>query len=927
MNTYKDFATLNSSVKHIVALVHCFKRIYYVERTNVEHFVTRVKVNGVFTTDFTFNPLNKELEINNFVDGSEVVVEYRLFFSNLPINLPYDLDTGFVVEYDARIYTYPNFKSVMSKKDGISLIGSGNLTLINNDSELTSLFDKHIFENKTVEIYSIHSDLPLSEKKIIFKGIITGKSYSDSNISLTLKDSIYALDSQINMKTNADGTLKRICYGFIDGLKSTCTDKYDKVLSTGTVEIFKDDRMVKGIGTSFTKLAQGDSLYIDKEEYKVEIVFSDTVLMIQETAKEYAKSTFCYKYSNSYVDSNRTYLFTGHPSEVNSVQTTGPSSALVTNYADSYSVIEFNNQLKVGDVITYNNQTAVINKILLKDGTDAVIFFDRFLLIGDEPLMDISLKPVKNVFINNEEVSTESFIVDNETELKITLSSDFERNKAISKRLPFYPFCPPNSRCISQKPVMGYSLNFAIKTNPNTALLKNEWFMISDDSTRVWFFIANNYQSDIPTAITSHASYSNGDAINRIVMSGVITSTEYYRKLYYSILSKCDFILSGNLDSKNSTALTRLISENNKMLLLTSGSQNIISSLIVDAGYTTDENTLDLTKFVSIRDIITYNNITTEVIYVDSLFILTRDILNSSDSTISNKPLYYKHIDYITNDDVITANIIAKKRNPVDAVIDLLENNGLGDYIDYEVFNKAKKKIDYTLSLKLPLSFGSKAKPTLKDVIKLINNSCYGSIYVTSELKLGYDIIDSSIGDISTIEDGDVINWSYSDDNFESAFSTISNYNYTDSSNSTNKYQSKMSVLTESTKEVTQDLHLYYLKDVIVMTQRSQFVSALSSKTVKIKGSLALSLLKVGQKVFINLKKHKGVGVVSSVSSNGQTCDIEVFDLGDFVKRGAKIQPNTSVNYYDETDMNNKSFITDNGFINEEEDYLFYLIS
>lgn len=132
--TYNKYINATSSEKIILAHVNAVKRVFNFSSDsgkysrNMSNFVVGVNKNNtelelvnsllLLTDDtkFFFDVSTNKLYLYNYDSNDEIIVKYRLFFSNMPINLSWDLsDTGHQVEYSPRIDASPSFKSQMSQ--------------------------------------------------------------------------------------------------------------------------------------------------------------------------------------------------------------------------------------------------------------------------------------------------------------------------------------------------------------------------------------------------------------------------------------------------------------------------------------------------------------------------------------------------------------------------------------------------------------------------------------------------------------------------------------------------------------------------------------------------------------------------------------------------------------------------------------------
>lgn len=141
--TYNKYISKTASEKITLAHIHGVKRIYNFIPDNglysraVPHFVTGVRngttkqdlevatsLEGVNSSSFYYDSTTSKLYLSNYNhENDEIIVNYRFFYSNSPINLSWDLnDNSFEVEYESRIDSAPSFKSQMSQGKRVSIL-------------------------------------------------------------------------------------------------------------------------------------------------------------------------------------------------------------------------------------------------------------------------------------------------------------------------------------------------------------------------------------------------------------------------------------------------------------------------------------------------------------------------------------------------------------------------------------------------------------------------------------------------------------------------------------------------------------------------------------------------------------------------------------------------------------------------------------
>ncbi len=263
--SHDEYIENNTSEKITLAHIHARKRLYnfaidgsLVSRTT-DNLVNTVTVNGVVldrqtsigavddNTKFFFDIPASKLYLFEFIQlTDEVIVEFRFFLSNVPLNLSWDLgDSSAQVYYEPRIQKIPKFKSVMTQgKKGNSLIGSGSVEILNNDGFYDAIFDNVFFDNADCNIYTYNNDLDPSAAQIIFRGTITGKSFSTDAIKFKVSDKLFKLDARVPSPSYgsevraADSTrTKRVIYGRVDNVLCQSLDQYgiDGITISGTV--------------------------------------------------------------------------------------------------------------------------------------------------------------------------------------------------------------------------------------------------------------------------------------------------------------------------------------------------------------------------------------------------------------------------------------------------------------------------------------------------------------------------------------------------------------------------------------------------------------------------------------------------------------------------------------------------------------------
>lgn len=467
-DTYDEYAASLSSEKITLAHVHAFQQVFNftldsgnLYKKTVDYFVVGVKRLGSFLTSvdtpaevddetkFHYDPKTKQLYLfsnDGDLADEEVILDNRLFFSTHPINLAWDLsnDNASDVEYSPRITKAPGFKSeVGTDQQGVSVTGTGTLTLENIDGALDDLYDTVFFELKLVEIFSTHRDLPPSEAKILYRGFITEKSFTESSVSFKVADTLFKLDQKVPLValTASDGVseafegeFKRRIYGKFEGLLLRSIDQIGEGFElTGTVDNdLIGTTTLTGTGTAFLdELSPEDQIIIQGIEYTVETVDSDTQITISDSdgiQTIFSGATVTAIPEVPWRKKNRQFIIAGHA--LKQVSTTITSNKELNRFiVDDATGIEEGDILQVGSEavtvrrVSGNNITSLFNMLGLKSiGTSVV------------------KQPVQKLFIEGQQVVLSDIASINNTasQADVTISELAEFNITPNRSLPSF---------------------------------------------------------------------------------------------------------------------------------------------------------------------------------------------------------------------------------------------------------------------------------------------------------------------------------------------------------------------------------------------------------------------------------------------------------------------------------------------------------
>lgn len=462
-NTRQEFIDAASSEKIVLAHINAKQRLinfsllsgaiyfkttsYFIDAVAVvgAGTLTRVATLGAVTQGTFYYDINTSRLYINLSDDSdpalsEVIVTNKLFFSNNPVSMPHDLqDTSADVYYDGRISRAPNFSSKIGIEQGlVSTVGSGTIELENGDGGLDEVYDTLVFENQEVAVYSFNRDLPATEAKLIFRGIIHDKGFSSSKVNFGVKDNLFNLLENIpqgiyteadNVNQNVRGSKKRWLYGRVDGLKLQSIDQIgDGYTLTGTGSIIGDSATLTGVGTAFlSEVSPGDALTIGTLEFSVDQVQSDTVIVLDDEA-DYSISgaQMTLKPARAVTTKNRTLFVADHACAkvVKSI-----TSALQFNRVVLNSTLG----LFAGDVVEFQSGERIEIKNIAPGN---IIVLQQNLITLPAIGSTVTRQPIQDVYVEGARLLPADYTINNTaSSTTVTIDADAEINIAPIKNL------------------------------------------------------------------------------------------------------------------------------------------------------------------------------------------------------------------------------------------------------------------------------------------------------------------------------------------------------------------------------------------------------------------------------------------------------------------------------------------------------------
>lgn len=389
--SYTNFQSKESSEKVTIALVNGSRRLIYVDVSPYTIYVDTKKIIKITvdgqeysnrdislesTNSYLYNKETKQLSLyppagfdlrKAFISLTE-----RFYFSTKPLALPHDLDTGYDVFFEPHIKstsTFENSLDVDNQQTDV-IEGDGTITFLNDFDFWKKNYDKISFDNQLVEIYSWSPSIPIQDAKIIYRGNVYSRSYSENEIKLNIKNILYGLRGTLEQKDikslgsdKTDPALgdakRRTVYGRLEGHRPINLDKAvnNRYKLEGTITLNNGSNIVIGNGTMFkSRLLPNDKIYVAGQEFTILDVNSDTDLVL--TSPNNGRSdSFLEYYIQSPVNKryiNRNWLIAGHSLHESSyiVQSGSSSNKLILNNTRS---------LAIGDILRV--QSNELNKI------------------------------------------------------------------------------------------------------------------------------------------------------------------------------------------------------------------------------------------------------------------------------------------------------------------------------------------------------------------------------------------------------------------------------------------------------------------------------------------------------------------------------------------------------------------------------------
>lgn len=883
--SYESFANKTRSQKFILCHIESKKQYKVFDDTldpvfsrSVDYFVSNVSENGtqlieafnnsLSSGQFFYDNINGILYLRTSDDSNpstkNIFLTHKHFYSNIPINLPHDLDSGYDVYYDDLINNIGSLKlEIDFENTGIALETDSSINLQNNSGYFDPIFDTHIWENQKASFYSWGQELALNESKLIYSGTIKDKSFSSSEFKLNLRDQLSELkqvlelpkfssiDGEIDSATN--GKSKRLIFGKVDKIKTTGIDKTlngfavtgtvtgsaDQNLLTGTLSGLVTQTFINGSGTLFlSQLSIGDKI-------KIKTGFSE------------------YTYEVSSIPSNILVNIT---------------SAL----SASFSLAEGRN-LEVSNNIIDGIGTDFINEFSPDDKIKVTVN-----LVDYEYTIAQVVSPIQILITDEIETTFSGYSVTNEPSIPY-------RKKNRKWSISGHKLHEFSCLIVTILSSVTFEVDFIGDIEQGDLIvIESQTYIVTEVSG-----LKISVNQGLPVTVTS------GDSVVKIPVRSVRQgSSQLLADRDYSVTNTTEAIVEiSDLAEFNIAKIKNL----SISFAFVNGS-SIINSLSTD---------VDMTTVISPRDWIKAKRIDAPEWYEVLSVSVTQIILRSNFLGLSGtNTAQLKNPEYIDDNSLITCDCLGLSynsewiRTPSDAVKYIVEQIGITN-IDLQSFSDSKDKCGFELSLFYPMDGGN--VPDTRSMITDINKSCFGSLYVNNSFELAYSIINSDKPeDIEVLKDDDILSFSVSTKNsiinrvellYRQSTDTISGSTSNKSISIESDFVNQSSGI-KNLLSVT--AYLYRDSDAQTIAERWLFFRGLTQSVVKVNSKLNLSSKTLNDKMFLNLSRlfsrygggdRLKIGIINSITKDESSTIVQFNDLGNVFNRVPAMAPDSIIDY------------------------------
>ncbi len=856
-------------------------------------------------------------------------VTYRLFFSNAPIDLPADLVSGLDVPYDGRLQKTSKFKSKFdTDQKGIALEGTGSVTLHNNDGYFAGIYDRLTWENKACKIFSYARGLPLTEKVVLFNGVVTNKDFDDSRVTFQVKDFIYKLRTALDLPvyTSDDGTLpesltgkpKRRLYGRVDGL---LCDPLSNMRTSYELQTVSGDART---GTPITlELVSGfNSVNASDATVQYDLCAGDTLIVNGNTLKVKSLARV-----DIGLDTIRNVTFSRTSAFVARLAFTGIDTSLVSvGHHISLSTLS-------------NASTDTKSKIigLFQISTVNAAYLEFTVPVSMASLSDTFKTGVGEIAVTRD-TNTNGFTLQ-----QVSPISVIGRPATVTPTVPYRRFNRTYAaahHALSTRSTTIVAPLTAVKFSVADVdgIYEGDTIRINGDTLSTITGL-NRDAKQITVADVVLPLPTLGTSVERLgIQSVAYKGTEFTQFDDFTPDYDADIgsrLVFEPLAEFNVAPIEQLTSRvtwfnNSKQVL---GANGVFRSLKVRDWICsqTDSVWYEISEKFS-----------------DNLVILNTPYTGTSGDNLTS----VKQPIYIQDTSAIIADVYGRTVDDTEAgsliitgpgiVRDLMYDAGVAGLVDDDVFDDAEIEAPYRMSLALPRTKGDDA-PKILDVINLVNESVSGSLYSDLDGSILYRTLDArrSLEDATVLTDADVIDYSVDTDSSNIYRKVLVRFGNKDADTVAEKEtysvaQSESDFVLNSGIDgqvETVSTCLYIRTDAEMLSQRIKTVHELATSKVSFTVKLLMAEALLNDLVTISLDRIYGrmgtsgadfskTGLVSSLEKDGLSCKVLIDDLGNMFNRLAVITDNDAPDYADATEIERRfsGYITDNDGLVDGED-------
>jgi len=465
-DTYQEFQDESSSSKVILATINASRRLVgWVLESGSIFKLTNFDVSVIVSIEDSGIALTSQPDLASVVPGSFfndrankilfletsdsanpnskfVGMTFKNFFANQTVHLANDIGsggTGFDVFWEPLIQGESGFGVELDNDDqiGLALEGSASINFIHDRNFWDSRYEKFLWDNQVVCVFSWSQGLPASEAKTLFEGFVNTKKHSNKIVTFRLKDQVLELRAEFPVDKLEDkaGVLipedlnearQRRVYGRKRGFRPTNIDQIvDGYPLTGTVSVTANSKTLTGVGTLFLKeLSPDDEVILNGVEFSVESVSSDLIAVLTE-APEFNASTINFTVIPDQPKKfiNREWLVAGHACR--QLETT------VSNFdtANRFTLVSVQDLRELDEIFVGSPGSGETVSVARINGGNKIVNSENLLFPPNTG--ESVIRPcVQNLRINNRklEFDRDFTIVISATETKIVLTEDAEKN-------------------------------------------------------------------------------------------------------------------------------------------------------------------------------------------------------------------------------------------------------------------------------------------------------------------------------------------------------------------------------------------------------------------------------------------------------------------------------------------------------------------